>query len=192
MKAASIVLLLSIASGCAGAAQTDPRLTHTDPTTTDTSEPVVESPPDLTRAPAPLEVEITMLVEPLRIKAAETPHSESERFSLRSDRGGEGIEAADGQASAPRVDPASIKKAVSSRTDLFGRCLSSDASVAIDAMIGPSGNVLQVTSSRSVPDEPKLRDCVVEGFKQLRFPAFESSDPARIRFDLALKRPLSY
>lgn len=188
MKAASIILLLAVTSGCAGATQRAPDLTVTDPTTTGTS--TVESPPDVTEAPAPLEVEITMMPEPVRVGAAAPPPAgENERFRFRAVTG---VEAADGQASGPRVDPASIKQAVSSRNDLFGRCLSSDASVAIDAMIGPSGNVLQVTSSRSVPDEPKLRDCVVEGFKQLRFPAFESADPARIRFDLALKRPLSY
>lgn len=191
LKAASVLVLLALGSGCAGTAPREAEtLATADAIATD--EPTKEALPETTKAKADaaLEVEITMLEDaaPLRVTRQLERKQEPDRV-FGTDAG---LERAEGEAAGPRVDAASIKQAVSARNDLFGRCLSSDASVAIDAMIGPSGNVLQVSSSRSVPDEPKLRDCVVEGFKQLKFPALESSDPARIRFDLALKRPLSY
>lgn len=69
----------------------------------------------------------------------------------------------------------------------FTRCLSGEAQVSIDATILPSGDVLEASAARSVPDEPKLRDCVVDVFRALKFPPAASTEPAKVGLDLVLR-----
>lgn len=98
------------------------------------------------------------------------------------------IQAATTEKTGPRVDAAQIQQAVAQRRDLFSRCLHVDTSIEIDATISPSGRVLQVKSERSVPNEPKLRDCIVDAFRKLSLEPFGSDAPAHVKFALALKR----
>jgi len=102
------------------------------------------------------------------------------------------IRQATGESVGGHVEPASIQDAVAKNRVVFSRCLSSDSKVVMEATIASSGDVVDVRSTSSQPDDPKLRDCVVDAFKRLRLRPLGSTHAARVKFALALKRSLDH
>lgn len=85
-----------------------------------------------------------------------------------------------------------VRKTIDDSRDKFSRCLTSDASVNVKAKVLPSGALSDVSVPSSLPDDPKLRDCVAAVLKGLTFPRPKGGEPASLRLDLALKRPVSF
>ncbi|MBK6513378.1 MAG: hypothetical protein IPM79_05845 [Polyangiaceae bacterium] len=98
------------------------------------------------------------------------------------------ITAATTESTGGHVEPSAVRDAVAAQLHLFSRCLRADASIEIEVTVAPSGRVIEARSSRSVPDDPKLRDCLVAAFKQLTISPHDSSAAARVRLAVALKR----
>ncbi|MFO0550044.1 MAG: hypothetical protein U0271_16735 [Polyangiaceae bacterium] len=91
-----------------------------------------------------------------------------------------------------RVDAENLNQAIAESRSQFNPCLDRDSSVLIDATISASGEVLEARSPQSIPDEPKLRDCVVSVFRRLKLAPLKASSPTRVSFELSLKRPATY
>lgn len=98
------------------------------------------------------------------------------------------ITAATTESTGGHVEPSAVRDAVAAQQHLFSRCLRADASIEIEVTVAPSGRVIEARSSRSVPDDPKLRDCLVAAFKQLTISPHDSSAAARVKLAVALKR----
>lgn len=86
------------------------------------------------------------------------------------------------------VQPEAVRDVIEQSRAIFRMCSEADASVALDVTISPSGEVGDVSSSASEPDDVRLRDCVVSAFRKLRFPPIASTESARVKLRLALRR----
>lgn len=102
------------------------------------------------------------------------------------------LQAATADSAGAKVDSATIQQAIAKNVASFRPCLRADMALRLDATISPSGDVLEAQSSRSFPDDAKARECVVLALKRLRFERFDGSVPARVSFELTLKRALDY
>ncbi len=85
-----------------------------------------------------------------------------------------------------------VRKAIDESRDKFSRCLTGDSTVSVKAKVMPSGALSDVSVPNSVPNDAKLRDCVVAVLKTLTFPKPKGVEPAGLRLDLALKKQLSF
>jgi hypothetical protein len=85
-----------------------------------------------------------------------------------------------------------VRKTIDESRDKFSRCLSGDSTVSVKAKVMPSGALSDVSVPSSVPNDAKLRDCVVAVLKTLTFPKPKGVEPAGLRLDLALKKQLSF
>ncbi len=101
----------------------------------------------------------------------------------------QGVHGAANDRVEARVDAAALQRAVASHRELFEPCLrSSDVSFELEATVAPSGKIVEAKCTRVVPDEPKARDCMLEGFRRLDVGPTQMDGPARVRFAIALKR----
>ena len=85
-----------------------------------------------------------------------------------------------------------VRKTIDDSHDKFSRCLNGDSTVSVQAKVMPSGALSDVSVPSSVPNDAKLRDCVVAVLKTLTFPKPKGLEPAGLRLDLALKKQLSF
>jgi hypothetical protein len=85
-----------------------------------------------------------------------------------------------------------VRKTIDESRDKFSRCLNGDSTVSVKAKVMPSGALSDVSVPSSVPNDAKLRDCVVAVLKTLTFPKPKGSEPAGLTLDLALKKQLSF
>lgn len=85
-----------------------------------------------------------------------------------------------------------VRKTIDESRDKFSRCLNGDSTVSVKAKVMPSGALSDVSVPTSVPNDAKLRDCVVAVLKTLTFPKPKGVEPAGLRLDLALKKQLSF
>lgn len=108
--------------------------------------------------------------------------------------GGEDLspQAATADSAGAKVDSTIIQQVIAKNVASFKPCLRSDMALRLEATISPSGDVLEARSARSFPDDAKARDCVVLAVKRLRFERFDGAVPARVSFELTLKRALNY
>jgi hypothetical protein len=102
------------------------------------------------------------------------------------------LQAATADSVGGKVDSATIQQAIAKNVGSFKPCLRSDMALRLDATISPSGDVLEANSPKSFPDDAKARDCVVMAVKRLRFERFDGAAPARVSFELTLKRAVDY
>lgn len=91
-----------------------------------------------------------------------------------------------------RIDAENLSNVIAESRGQFSPCLERDSSVLIDATISTSGEVLEARAPQSIPDDPKLRDCVVSVFRRLKLAPLKASAPTRVSFELSLKRPATY
>lgn len=100
---------------------------------------------------------------------------------------------ADGELSASTqglgssVDPEALRGVIEENRAIFRACSDANASVMVDFSITPSGEVTEVASSSSEPDDVRLRDCVVSSFRKLRFAPMASTESAKVSLRLALR-----
>jgi hypothetical protein len=85
-----------------------------------------------------------------------------------------------------------VRKTIDESRDKFSRCLNGDSTVSVRAKVMPSGALSDVSVPSSVPNDAKLRDCVVAVLKTLTFPKPKGVEPAGLTLDLALKKQLSF
>lgn len=97
--------------------------------------------------------------------------------------------AAVAEVTAGQVSSEVIARVVSENLERFRPCAAADAKVALRLTLGPAGSVASAESPRSQPDEPRLRDCVVDAVRALRFPRDPGSDASVVSFELVLTRP---
>lgn len=97
------------------------------------------------------------------------------------------VKAASAQAASGRLTLTEVETAIDESFDQFSKCSSGDdATVSLRAVVAPSGKVIEVSSTRSTPDDPRMRDCVVTAFRALQFPAVNGAAPAPLSFELVV------
>lgn len=97
--------------------------------------------------------------------------------------------AAVAEVSGGQVTREAIARVVSDNLERFRPCATSDAKVELRLTLGPAGSVASAESPRSQPDDARLRDCVVDAARALRFPRDPGSEVSVLSFELALTRP---
>lgn len=85
-----------------------------------------------------------------------------------------------------------VQETIDQHRDKFTPCLSSDATVTVRAKVQPSGTLSDVSVTNSVPNEPKLRDCVASVLRGLTFPKPKGGAAVSLTLDLTLSRKLSF
>jgi hypothetical protein len=88
----------------------------------------------------------------------------------------------------PKVDPASVEKTFAQSSSKLTACVTVDTTVNVTLKISPSGKVLDARVPRSMPSEPRMRDCVAQVLKSLTFEKLDGNEPANISMDLALRK----
>lgn len=97
------------------------------------------------------------------------------------------VKAASASSASGRITMSEVESAIDAHIDEFAKCSTEpSATVALRAVVSPSGKVLEASSQRSSPDDPRLRDCVVAAFRALSFPASTGGAPAPLSFELAV------
>lgn len=155
------------------------------PTITVAGEPPIEKSVEARRRAE------SMMEDQAEDEAASTPPPGSP--TPASEGGGafkrKGVRAAQNDRVESRVDAAALQRAVAAHRELFEPCLrASDISFELEATVAPSGKIVDAKCTRVVPDEPKSRDCMLEGFRRLDVGPTQMDGPARVRFAIALKR----
>lgn len=82
-----------------------------------------------------------------------------------------------------------IAGVVREHLESFRPCAIADAKVELRLTLGPAGSVASAEAPRSQPDDARLRDCVVDAVRALRFPRDPGSDTSVVSFELVLTRP---
>lgn len=106
--------------------------------------------------------------------------------------GAASVQAATADSAGAKVDSTTIQQVIAKNVASFRPCLRADMALRLEATISPSGDVLEARSVSSFPDDAKARDCVVVAVKRLHFERFGGAMPARVSFELTLKRALDY
>jgi hypothetical protein len=88
----------------------------------------------------------------------------------------------------PKVDPASVEKTFVQSSSKLTACVTVDTTVNVALKIAPSGKVLDAKVPRSMPSEPRMRDCVAQVLRSLTFDKLDGNEPASISMDLALRK----
>lgn len=97
------------------------------------------------------------------------------------------VKAASAQSASGRLTLSQVETAIDESFDLFSKCSrGDDATVSVRALVAPSGKVIEASSTRSTPDDPAMRDCVVSAFRGLQFPAANGAAPAPLSFELVV------
>lgn len=97
------------------------------------------------------------------------------------------VKAANAQAASGRLTLTQVETAIDESFDQFSKCSrGDDATVSVRALVAPSGKVIEASSTRSTPDDPAMRDCVVSAFRGLQFPAANGGAPAPLSFELVV------
>ncbi len=99
------------------------------------------------------------------------------------------IKAATTASMSGQFTPEQLELSVSDNIDAFSHCSDSDVTVSLRALIAGTGKVMNASAQRSVPDDARMRDCVVDAFKGIQFPANHDGKSAPITFDLVLSAP---
>ncbi|MFO0613676.1 MAG: hypothetical protein U0414_13860 [Polyangiaceae bacterium] len=96
------------------------------------------------------------------------------------------VKAAQAEGASGRLSMADVESAIDSSFDEFSKCSEEDATITVRALVAPSGKVIQASSPRSTPDDPRLRDCIVAAFRALSFPTASGGAPAPLAVELAI------
>lgn len=172
------------------------------------SDPLKQGLPEATASPSEVVVEVGLLESDGRAErkepkptTEEPPPTDAVPHLPKGGLGGEELlagdepsdqkpkpKAATAESTGGHVEPSAIRDAVAGQQGLFSRCLRADASIEVEVTVSPGGRVVDAKSARSVPDDPKLRDCLVAAFKQLTIKPYEGAAAAKVRVAVALKR----
>lgn len=67
-------------------------------------------------------------------------------------------------------------------------CLATDSVISVRLKVLPSGKIGVARAIRSIPNDPKLRDCIELAIRKISFPKLEGTEPANLSLDLSLKK----
>jgi len=99
------------------------------------------------------------------------------------------VRAASTESLSGQFTPEQLERAVADNVDAFAHCSDGDVTVSLHALIAATGKVVSASSTRSVPDDAKMRDCVLDAFRTIQFPASHDGKSSPITFDLVLSAP---
>lgn len=98
------------------------------------------------------------------------------------------VKSATASSASGRLSSSQVESVIDANIDQLGACVGVEgAVVTIRALVSPSGKVLEATSPKSSPDDPRVRDCVAQAFKHLEFPSATGGANAPLAFDLSLE-----
>ncbi|MFO0613675.1 MAG: hypothetical protein U0414_13855 [Polyangiaceae bacterium] len=114
------------------------------------------------------------------------PPKEGERAGGKRLRGR--VKAATAASASGRLSASDVEAAIDANIGALGACVGDEgAVVTLRALVAPSGQVVEASASRSTPDDPRLRDCVVAAFRRISFPGSTGGAASPLAFDLSLE-----
>ncbi len=86
------------------------------------------------------------------------------------------------------VADADIRAAVDSKADAMSRCLNADTVIEASLKVMPSGDITDVSITKSQPDEPIVRDCVASILRSARVQNVRGGQPTALSIKLVLRK----
>ncbi len=80
-----------------------------------------------------------------------------------------------------------VNQAIAPKMRSLRGCASTDSSISMRLAVAPGGKVAEATATRSMPDDPRLRDCVERNFRGVTFGASSRDHGTALSFELELK-----
>ncbi len=80
-----------------------------------------------------------------------------------------------------------VNQAIAPKMRSLRSCASTDSSISMRLAVAPGGKVAEATATRSMPDDPRLRDCVERNFRGVTFGASSRDHGTALSFELELK-----
>lgn len=115
-----------------------------------------------------------------------------------------GLEAEDGRAGSGAGKPsilaavasplkgevadADLRAAVDAKADAMSRCLNADTVIEASIKVMPSGDLTDVSITKSQPDEPIVRDCVASILRSARVQNVRGGQPTALSIKLVLRK----
>jgi hypothetical protein len=87
-----------------------------------------------------------------------------------------------------KIEQADVMKSLDDSADKLRACITVDTSATLRLKVQPSGKVSEANVSRTTPNDPKTRDCLVSALKNVSFPRLKGTEPASFALDLMLKK----
>lgn len=86
-----------------------------------------------------------------------------------------------GQAQASsgsgRLSRESIEQTLGDSEETLGQCAAEYTTFAARIMVAPNGSVTEARVTQSAPDDPRMRDCLTEALRRMRFQSSSGSVP---------------
>ncbi len=79
----------------------------------------------------------------------------------------------------------SIEATLGDSEDTLGQCAEGYSTFAARIMVAPNGVVSDARVTQSAPDDPRMRDCLTEALRRMRFPSSTGMVP--LSFSLAIE-----
>lgn len=84
-----------------------------------------------------------------------------------------------------RLSRESIERTLDDAETSLGQCTEDYSTFAARIMIAPNGTVSEARVTQSKPDDPRMRDCLTEALRRMRFPSSTGTVP--LAFSLAIE-----
>lgn len=95
------------------------------------------------------------------------------------------VGAAQSTSGAGQMSRENIESALDASESTFGQCADTSSTFSARVVVAPNGSVSEARVTQSVPDDPRLRDCLTEALRRLSFPA--TNAPVPLSFSLAIE-----
>lgn len=87
-----------------------------------------------------------------------------------------------------KLSPEQVMNTIDQNASRLVGCLSTDSVISVKLKVLPSGKIGMARAVRSIPNDPKLRDCIESAIRKISFPKLEGSEPANLSLDLSLRK----
>lgn len=100
-------------------------------------------------------------------------------------KGPQRVGAAQSTSAAGQMSRENIESALDKSEATFGQCADTSSTFSARVVVSPNGSVSEARVTQSVPDDPRLRDCLTEALRRLSFPP--TNAPVPLSFSLAIE-----
>ncbi len=95
------------------------------------------------------------------------------------------VGAAQSSSGAGQMSRENIETTLGNSEGSFGQCADTSSTFSARLVVAPNGSVTEARVTQSVPDDPRLRDCLTEALRRLSFPP--TNAPVPLSFSLAIE-----
>lgn len=95
------------------------------------------------------------------------------------------VGAAQSTSASGQLSRENIEATLGGSEESFGKCVDTSSTFSARLTVAPNGTVSEARVTKSMPDDPRLRDCLTEALRRLTFPA--TNAPVPLSFSLAIE-----